>query len=430
MGRTLALPPAAAPVAVLSVHASPLAALGSQENGGMNVYVREACRALGRLGVATDIFTRRTHPGEPETTALGPRTRLVTIAAGRPAVLEKHEYPGHLEEFLNGVRAFASRQGRPPAALQSHYWLSGWVAERLAREWDVPWFHTAHTLGRVKNARAAEGAVLESEQRIAAEQRIVLLSDVLIASTQAEADDLIALYGAPAAKVEVVPAGVDSQVFRPRRVTDLRRRLGLSRARVVLFVGRLERLKGVETLLKAFAMLEDLRPGGLPATLLVIGGDSTNGRLESQAQAGEARRLSQRARALGIAGTVRFLGPVAHEDLASYYCLADVTIVPSFTESFGLVALESQACGTPVIASRVGGLALLVKDGVTGFTIAGRSESQFAARIAQVLDDRALRRELGRRGRLWAQSYTWERTGTRLARLYMEQAVPVAEPVS
>jgi D-inositol-3-phosphate glycosyltransferase len=162
----------------------------------------------------------------------------------------------------------------------------------------------------------------------------------------------------------------------------------------------------------------------------VIGGDSTNGRLESQAQAGEARRLSQRAGALGIAGAVRFLGPVAHEDLATYYSLADVTVVPSFTESFGLVALESQACGTPVIASQVGGLALLVKDGVTGFTIAGRSEQEFAARIAQVLDDRALQRELGRRGRLWAQSYTWERTGTRLARLYAEQALRVAEPVS
>jgi len=406
-------------VAVLSYHASPLAALGSDENGGMNVYVREACQALLRRGIPTDIFTRRTDSQQPDAIAIGPGSWLLYITAGRAAPLEKQELPRHVAAFEEGVLALARAREVRYAAVHSHYWLSGQAARGVADRWEVPWFHNAHTLGRVKNAHAAEGAVLESEQRIQAEEAIAAWCDVLIASTDAEAEDLMRLYGAPAGKIKVVPPGVDGGWFRPRRTAALRRRLGLEGQRVVLFAGRLERLKGVETLLKAFALLPGLRrSGGTPACLLIVGGDSANGALESRAHAGERRRLMQRARELGVAGAVRFLGPVGHDALPEYYSLADVCVVPSFTESFGLVALESQACGTPVVASRVGGLAVLVKDGVTGFTVPDHSARAFAERIARLIDHPALRRELGRRGRLLAQSYTWERTGERLAALY------------
>ncbi len=417
-------------VAVLSFHASPLAALGSDENGGMNVYVREGCGALMRRGIPTDIFTRRTDPEQPDAVPIGPGSWLAHITAGPAAPLGKHELPRHVAAFQEGVLAHARARETRYAALHSHYWLSGWVAHGVAQQWEVPWFHTAHTLGRVKNAHAAEGAVLESEQRIQKEEAIVRRCDVLIASTDAEAEDLMRLYGAPAAKVKVVPPGVDGRRFHPRRTAALRRRLGLQGQRVVLYAGRLERLKGVETLLKAFALLPEVRsPWAAPARLLVVGGDSTNGALESRAHAGERRRLMLRARDLGIAEAVQFLGPVGHDALPEYYSLADVCVMPSFTESFGLVALEAQACGTPVVASRVGGLALLVKDGVTGFTVPDHSAHEFAGRIAHLLDSRALRRELGRRGRLLAQSYTWERTGERLAGLYASRTIAL-EPGS
>ncbi len=431
MGQSISLAPAHAPLAVLSLHASPLSDLGGHENGGLNVYVREACRELGRRGFPTDIFTRRTDAEQPPLVALGPRSTLIHVTAGPARPVEKSDLFSVLPAFVEGVRAYREANGAGYGAVQSHYWLSGWAAEPLAARWGVPWYHTAHTLGRVKNARAAEGAVLEPEQRIQVEQSIVQHSDLLIASTPAEFEELVALYGAPAAKIRIVPGGVDSTVFRPRRTCALRQHLGLEGQHVVLFAGRLERLKGVETLLKAFALVLQ-RPAAraAKACLVIIGGDSANGRLESRSHDGEARRLLLRARELGIAGAVRFLGPISHEQLPAFYSLADVCVVPSFSESFGLVALEAQACGTPVVASRVGGLAFLVKDGLTGFTIPDHSERQFATRIAQLLDNAPLRREFGRRGRLLARHYSWEQTAARLEELYVAREVRLARTVS
>lgn len=427
MRAPVSLAPAQPLLAVVSVHTSPIAELGGHENGGLNVYVRETSLELGRRGIGTDIFTRRTHADQPEVVMLTPRSRLIHITAGPPVPLEKGEQWAHLPAFAEAVRAWTEGSHGIYAAVHSHYWLSGWVAARLAGGLQVPWLHTAHTLGRVKNALAAEGAVLESDQRIQVEEAIVRSSDVLIASTQAELHDLVELYGAAPGKIRVIPGGVDSDRFRPRRSAALRRQLGLEGRRVVLFIGRLERLKGVETLLKAFALLgAQRRSGAAPAHLLIIGGDSTNGRLESRSHDGEARRLLQRARELGIGDAVQFLGPVGHDRLPAYYSLADVCVVPSFSESFGLVALEAQACGTPVVASRVGGLAQLVKDGLTGFTILDHSERAFAERIAQLLDHPRLRAQFGRRGRLLAHNYSWEQTGARLEELYRTIDLPLA----
>ncbi|HYS29033.1 MAG TPA: glycosyltransferase [Candidatus Limnocylindria bacterium] len=402
------------PLAIVSVHASPLAALGSQENGGMNVYVRAVCEELSRHGVPTEVFTRRTDHAGPDRVRLADLSWVTRIQAGDPAASAKEDLFDLLPAFTQAVLAEQERRGVDYQLIHSHYWLSGWVARQLKAEWRVPWFHTAHTLARVKNERAAAGSLPEPEHRIAVEQAVVRDSDRLVASTMAEAEDLIRLYGADWSHLTVVPPGVSLKMFGPRPTRELRLRLGLLDTRVILFAGRLERLKGAETLLEAFALLQRRPPVSQPTALIVIGDDSHNGAIESRADGGERRRLEALAAQLGIAGSVRFMGAVAQGALATYLSLADVCVVPSYTESFGLVALEAAACGTPVVAARVGGLPAIVKDGLTGYTIPGHQPALYAERIGQLLQDDELHRCFSRRSRMVATQFSWERTVERL----------------
>lgn len=405
------------PLAIVSVHASPLAALGSQENGGMNVYVRAVCEELSRHGVHTEVFTRRTDAAGPDRIRLAERSWVTRLSAGVPDA-GKHDLFDLLPAFTRAVLAEQQRRGVAYGLIHSHYWLSGWVARRLRDEWGIPWFHTAHTLARVKNERAAAGSMLEPRHRIAVEQAVVRDCDRLVASTVTEADDLVRLYGADWSRLAVVPPGVNLDVFGPRPTSDLRARLGLRDARVVLFAGRFERLKGAETLIHAFAMLQRERPVPQPLALIMLGDDSHNGAMESRRQGGERKRLEALAGRLGVGSSVRFLGAVAQGALASYLSLADVCVVPSYTESFGLVALEAAACGTPVVAARVGGLPAIVKDGLTGYTIPSHEPRLYAQRIAQLLQDDELRRCFSRRSRMVATQFTWERTAERLLEEY------------
>ena len=295
-------------------------------------------------------------------------------------------------------------------------------------EWGLPWFHTFHTLARVKNERAAEGAIVEPEHRIAVEQAIVRNCDRLIASSTQEADDLIRLYGAARNRLSVVAPGVDLQVFAQRSTAALRKRLGLGDAQVVVFAGRLERLKGAETVIRAMAHLVGDRVQSEPPILLVIGADSQNGASESRLSGGEQARLVALADSLGIGGQVRFLGSVDQPALASYLSLAAVCVVPSYSESFGLVALEAAACGTPVVAARVGGLPTIVKDGLTGFTLVSHEPAQYAERIGRLLADEELRRCFSRRSRLVATQFTWKDTVDRLVAEYTSHPEPVLRP--
>jgi len=390
-------------IAFLSLHASPLARLGQRENGGLNVYVRSVCEELGARGVHTDVFVRRTDPDEPAEQAMGPRSRVMAINAGPARRLPKHQLPNTRDEYLDGVRHFMVSSGRRYQAVHSHYWLTVDVAAELARQLGVPWLHTAHTLAAVKGEYGFDG---DGPERLLAELRAVSGGARLVANTPGEAHGLRRLYGAHQGQVVVAPPGVDLVRFQPRDPARLRHRLKLEGRRVVLFAGRLEPLKGPDTLLDAFAVL--LRRADLqePVQLLFVGDVSSDG-----AQVDQRGALEARVRELGLSELVCFLGAQPQDRLALLYCLADVVVVPSHTESFGLVALEAQACGTPVVAASVGGLRDVVADGRTGYLVEGHDPADYAKAIARVISapagtDSPMRLAAWRR----AQTFTWERT--------------------
>ena len=405
-----------------------MAPLGLGENGGMNVYVRAVCEELSRRGLSTEVFTRRSTSDGPERIRLAEKSWMTRLAVGPARSLDNARLFDLLPDFTEAVFA-AQRQRRTSYGLvHSHYWLSGWVAARLRDEWNLPWFHTFHTLARVKNERAAEGAVVEPEHRIAVEQAIVRNADRLIASSVEEADDLVRLYGASRPSVTVVAPGVDPRVFSPRPTAALRAKLGLQDDRVIVFAGRLERLKGAETVIRALAILAGDRGQATSPTLIVIGGDSHNGAMESRSSGGERARLEALARELGVASQVRFAGSVDQATLAVYLSLAAVCVVPSYSESFGLVALEAAACGTPVVAARVGGLPTIVKDGLTGYTLVSHDPAQYAERIGRLLADPELRLCFSRRSRLVASRFTWKETVEQLVAEYSAPLVPALRP--
>ncbi len=410
------------PLAIVSLHASPVAPLGAGENGGMNVYVRAVCEELSRRGIATEVFTRRSSAQGPDRIRLAERSWVTRLAVGPAEDIEKARLFDLLPDFSEAILSEQRRRRVGYGLVHSHYWLSGWVASRLRDEWNLPWFHTFHTLARVKNERAAEGAIVEPEHRIAVEQAIVRNCDHLIASSAHEADDLVRLYGASRNRLSVVAPGVDLQVFTQRPTGALRKRLGLGDAGVVVFAGRLERLKGAETVIRAMAHLAADRTQPEPPVLLVIGDDSHNGASESRLSGGERARLVTLADSLGISNQVRFLGSVDQPALAGYLSLA------SYSESFGLVALEAAACGTPVVAARVGGLPTIVKDGLTGFTLVSHDPAQYAERIGRLLADDELRRCFSRRSRLVATQFTWKETVDRLVAEYTAHPQPVLRP--
>ncbi|HEX9095732.1 MAG TPA: glycosyltransferase [Candidatus Dormibacteraeota bacterium] len=409
------------------MHASPVASLGAGENGGMNVYIRAVCEELSRRGIASEVFTRRSSTDGPDRVQLAERSWVTRLAVGPPDDVEKARLFDLLPDFAEAVLGEQRRHGGF-SLIHSHYWLSGWVASRLRDEWNLPWFHTFHTLARVKNERAAEGAVVEPEHRIAVEQAIVRNCDRLIASSAQEADDLVRLYGAARTRLSVVAPGVDLEVFNERPTAALRKRLGLGDAKVVVFAGRLERLKGAETVIRAMAILAADGAQQEPPVLLIIGDDSHNGASESRLSGGERARLEALATSLGIASQVRFMGPVDQPTLAGYLTLAAVCVVPSYSESFGLVALEAAATGTPVVAARVGGLPTIVKDGLTGFTLVSHDPAQYAERIGRLLADEELRACFSRRSRLVATQFTWKETVDRLVAEYRTHRLPELRP--
>jgi D-inositol-3-phosphate glycosyltransferase len=416
------------PLAIVSLHASPVAALGAGENGGMNVYVRAVCEELSRRGIPTEVFTRRSSPDGPDRIRLAEKSWVTRLAVGPADDVDKSRLFDLLPDFTEAVLGEQRRRHYDFSLIHSHYWLSGWVASRLRDEWNLPSFHTFHTLARVKNEQAAEGAVVEPEHRIAVEQAIVRNCDRLIASSTQEADDLVRLYGAARTRLSVVAPGVDLEVFSERPTATLRKSLGLGDARVVVFAGRLERLKGAETVIRAMAILARDGAQVAPPVLLVIGDDSHNGASESRSSGGERARLETLAASLGIASQVRFIGPVDQPALAGYLSLAAVCVVPSYSESFGLVALEAAATGTPVVAARVGGLPTIVKDGLTGFTLVSHDPAQYAERIGRLLADEELRRCFSRRSLLVATQFTWKETVDRLVAEYGALRLPELRP--
>jgi len=394
----------------------------------MNVYLRAVCEELSRRGIPTEVFTRRSSASGPDRVRLAQGSWVTRLAVGPAEEIDKGRLFDLLPELTQAVVDEARRRRARYQLIHTHYWLSGWVGARLRDEWRLPWFHTFHTLARVKNERAAEGAMVEPDHRIAVEQTIVRNADRLIASSLQEADDLVRLYGALRGQVVVVAPGVDLRLFAPRPTAALRARLELGAAKVIVFAGRLERLKGAEIVVRALALLSGQLAATESPVLLVIGDDSHNGARESQASGGERARLLALARTLGVDQQVRFIGSVDQEALAGYLSLAAVCVVPSYSESFGLVALEAAACGTPVVAARVGGIPAIVKDGLTGFTLVSHDPAQYAERIGRLLLDDELGRCFSRRSRLVATQFSWQETVDRLVAEYAAPRVPELRP--
>jgi D-inositol-3-phosphate glycosyltransferase len=392
-------------IAVLSVHTSPLAPLGGRETGGMNVYVREISRELGARGYAVDVYTRRSSPADPPVQPFGPNARVICIDAGPAEAIEKGQIAEHLDAFHDGVRAFAAGEGIAYDLVHSHYWMSGAVAVRLAAAWRVPHVAMFHTLGEVKNrARATER---EQPRRIAAERATAATADLIVVASEHEKHLLTALYGAEAGRIAVVPCGVDLDLFTPMDQEEARKRLRIGdRERVILFVGRIEPLKGIDVLIGAAAQLhedENFR-------VLIVGGDA-----RAAAEIAQLRALAAR---LGVDHHIAFVGAVPHEDLPLYYNAADVCVVPSYYESFGLVAIESMACGTPVVASRVGGLTSTIADGETGYLIPWRCPEPFAERLELLLDNDELRASFGKAAREAVERFRWANVAEAVMGLY------------
>lgn len=395
-------------LAMISVHGCPLARLGGKESGGMNVYVRELALALGERSMAVDVFTRLTDPTLPQVVPFGPRARVIHLPAGEVGPLNKDTVLQHLPEFIHRVRSFKEEHRLSYRLVHSHYWLSAWTGAILAERWQIPHVVMYHTLGRVKNsARQAEN---ESWQRIAVERRTMAGADAIIAASQHEKMQMAGLYGAPAEQIAVVPCGVNLDLFRPQPKGLARNRLGLHHKRVLVFVGRMQPLKGADLLLEALALLGEQHD----YQLLVIGG--------SLDQDPELARLRALAAQLGLAGRVSFLGAQPQQHLPLYYSAADLCVVPSYYESFGLVAMEALACGTPVVASQVGGLPTVIRDGQNGLLVAWRSPEAFANSIDKVLSDHALRRRLTHTARPSVQHFTWQAVAGRLLAVYDELA--------
>ena len=403
---------------MISLHTSPTASLGHNANGGLNVYVREVCREFSRRGIATDVFTRCPDRHCPATERLAPSSRVIYLPAGDPT-LDKYRLLCEVGTFTDNVESFIAGEGLDYDLIYSHYWLSGVSACSLRSRLRLPWAHTAHTLGIVKNRQLAPGAAAEPEIRVELEGEIARCADLLVVSTESEGDALRRAYHVRPERLALVPPGVDLDVFRPQAKELVRLLLGYpGDHRLFVFVGRLEPLKGVDVILRAFSLLT---AGGQhpSARLLVLGDDSG---------AGECERLRALARELRIEERVGFCGSIAQNRLPAYYAAAEACLIPSYSESFGLVGLEAQACGTAVIASNVEGLASIVRQGVTGFLVDGPDPAAYAERMRRILEEPGLGGRMGRRGHRRARAFSWERTADGLLARFGELAAKRAMP--
>lgn len=394
-------------IAEISVQSCPRRPLGSGDVGGMNLYILSISHEMNKLGVKVDIFARWHDPNEPEIIKINERTRLIHIRVGEPRDTPKMDVYNYLHEFQANLLAFLKKDGAKYDILRSHYWTSALVAEQLKKQLGVPNLVTFHTLGEVKN-RALD-AEEEPELRIQSEKEIVTTVDCIIASTPEERNNLVHLYGSQPEKVRVIPGGVDLDFFHPLDKEKARRELHLEDyGRVLLFAGRLQPIKGLDLLLRALTHL----PNGRSTRLLVVGGNA--------GKADELAKLTSLVSELGISNKVTFVGAVEHEKMPTFYNAADICVIPSYHESFGLVAVEALASGTPVVASRVGGLATIVKDGETGYLFDERSPEALAMYLCLLMGENEIRESMAKVARQSVMKYDWSSTARRVLRVYRE----------
>ena len=399
-------------LAAISLHTSPLAQPGTGDAGGMNVYVAQTATRIAARGIEVEIFTRATSSQSEPRVEMAPGVLVRHVVAGPFEGLDKEELPGQLCSFASGVmRAEATQEPGHYDLLHSHYWLSGQVAYLAKDRWGVPLVHSAHTLAKVKNAALAESDEPEPRGRVIGEEQVVAEADRLVANTEAEVRELVELYGADPDRVDVVPPGVDTDVFSPGSSAAARAALGLDPDElVVAFAGRIQPLKAPDVLLRAAQLLRAQNPGRR-FRVLIVGGASGTGRIAPHG-------LADLAAELGLTDTVDFLAPLPPAGLCQVFRAADAVAVPSYNESFGLVALEAQASGTPVVAARVGGLRVAVDDGVSGVLVDGHDPARWADQLARVLLDPDRRGAMAAAAPRQAARFSWERTVDGLLQTY------------
>lgn len=393
-------------VAYLSMHTSPLLQPGTGDAGGMNVYIDGLARTMAGRGVAVDVYTRRTSPDQPDVVSVSPGYRVCHVDAGPVEPMAIRPMAIFVTEFADAVMDAFERDGATPDIVHSHYWLSGWAALLIKRRLHIPVANSFHTLGRVKDMNKRADEPPENLLRIAAEGEVIDNSDCVVASTPHEARDLLDHYGADPGRLCTSPPGVDHALFSPGDKDQARARVGFGEPPVLLYVGRIQPLKGVDVALGAFAAVKQTFP---EASLVVVGGPSG-----AQGPA-ELARLRDHA---AVIGGVEFRPPVPHDDLADHYRAADLLLLPSRSESFGLVAAEAQSCGLPVIAARSGGLEHVVCDGLSGLLVDGWDPADHAAAALSVLTDPLLEKQLAEGAVEWSERFSWDSTVNRFFELY------------
>ncbi len=394
-------------IAMISVHTSPLATLGGKETGGMNVYVRDLSRELCRRGIYVDVYTRSQDPSLPRVLALADRGRVINVPAGPEKPYNKNRVFNYLDEFVAGVLAQAEQDNIKYDLIYSHYWLSGLASAALRRVWDIPFAQMFHTLAEMKNRVAQSPDQFEPNQRLNCEGEVMRRADRLVAATPLEKNQMTWLYGAEPEKISISPPGVDPVRFKPMDQSQAREYIGLPAQdhRMILFVGRIQPLKGIDTLMRALGLVKQ-RDAKLVENLCVsiIGGDPNP---DSEIELGEFQRLEKLRTDLGIENLVTFRGAKEQDTLVYYYAAAEMVVMPSHYESFGMVAIEAMACGTPVIASDVGGLSFSIEDGFNGYLVPGQDAQALADKIILLLKYPALRSQLGEQAQTWVQRYSW-----------------------
>lgn len=403
---------------MLSAHTSPLEQPGGGDAGGMNVYILQLARRLSGRGIGVDIFTRATSSSQPRVVEAADGVRVHHVAAGPYEELTKNDLPAQLCSFVRDVlRSEAEREPGYYDLVHSHYWLSGQVGTVARERWNVPLVHTMHTMAKVKNAALADGDDPEPVGRVCGEDEIVRMADRLIANTDEEARDLVRLYDADPAAVDVVTPGVDLDVFAPRDYVAARRSLGIDPdAELLLFAGRIQPLKAPDVVLRAAArLIEDDPVRRDKLQVAIVGGASGTG-------FDRPRALDELARDLGIADRIVFVPALSQSQLAQWYSAASMVCVPSHNESFGLVAIEAQACGTPVVAAGVGGLSTAVSDGVTGVLVDSHRTADWAAAIASLLEEPGSMDAMGQKAIDHASVFGWDATADRTLEVYHKAA--------
>lgn len=407
-------------IAMLSYHTCPLATLGGKDTGGMNVYIREITRQLGVMGIHVDVFTRSQNEHVPHVLHdLGYGNRIVHIRAGSEFPLPKKELVTYLPQFVEGIREFADIKGISYDLIHSHYWMSGMAAIELKKDWGIPIVNMFHTLGVMKNRVAQSPDEIEGDYRIEGEREVLKTVDKIIAATPAEYAQLLWLYQADVNKIMVIPPGVDIGRFYPIPPDEAKEYVGVPPCgRMLLFVGRIEPLKGLDVLIEAISIMhrnQVLKENHF--CLAIIGGDIEESTENENIEILRIKALSEK---YGLHDLVTFLGKKSQESLPYYYSAAEAVVVPSQYESFGMVALESMACGTPVVASQIGGLAYLVQDGVTGFTVPVDEPLELANRLTSLIQEPGLRDRMGKQAVQVAQDYAWDKIASKLLIVYEE----------